>query len=168
MNDSSYVKRTLELAEKGVGLTSPGVMVGAVIVKDGQIIGEGFYTYDGVRHAEVIALEQAGSQARGATVYTNLEPCSHQGRTPPCARALIDAGVARVVTAMRDPNPQVDGNGIEMLRSTGVEVECGILEDDTRRLNEAFITYKTEGRPFGILKIAMSLDGKIATRSGES
>jgi diaminohydroxyphosphoribosylaminopyrimidine deaminase / 5-amino-6-(5-phosphoribosylamino)uracil reductase len=168
MNDSSYIKRTFELAEKGVGLTSPGVMVGAVIVKDGQIIGEGFYTYDGVRHAEVIALEQAGSAARGATIYTNLEPCSHYGRTPPCAKALIDAGVARVVTAMRDPNPQVDGSGIEMLRSTGVEVECGILEDDARRLNEAFITYKTEGRPFGILKIAMSLDGKIATRAGES
>jgi diaminohydroxyphosphoribosylaminopyrimidine deaminase/5-amino-6-(5-phosphoribosylamino)uracil reductase len=168
MNDSSYIKRTLELAEKGMGLTSPGAMVGAVIVKDGQIIGEGFYTYDGVRHAEVIALEQAGPAARGATVYTNLEPCSHQGRTPPCAKALIDAGVARVVTAMRDPNPQVDGAGIQMLRSTGVEVDCGILEDDARKLNDAFITYKTEGRPFGILKIAMTLDGKIATRTGES
>src|SRR6266446_5683511 len=148
MTDEIYIRRSLELAEKGIGLTSPGAMVGAVIVKDGQIIGEGFYTYDGVRHAEVIALEQARDGARGATVYTNLEPCSHQGRTPPCANALIDAGVARVVTAMRDPNPQVDGGGIAMLIAAGVEVKAGILEDEARRLNEAFITYKTDQRPF--------------------
>jgi diaminohydroxyphosphoribosylaminopyrimidine deaminase/5-amino-6-(5-phosphoribosylamino)uracil reductase len=168
MNDSSYIKRTLELAEKGAGLTSPGAMVGAVIVKGGKVIGEGFYTYDGVRHAEIIALAEAGVAAKGSTVYTSLEPCSHHGRTPPCAKALIAAGVARVVTAMRDPNPQVDGAGIELLRAAGIEVECGLLEDEARKLSEAFITYKTEGRPFGILKIAMTLDGKIATRSGES
>src|SRR5437762_7620739 len=168
MSDEAYIRRSLELAEKGLGLTSPGAMAGAVIVKDGAIIGEGFYTYDGVRHAEVIALEQAGAKAEGATVYTNLEPCSHQGRTPPCAKALIDAGVARVVTAMQDPNPQVDGGGLAILRAAGVQVECGILEDEARRLNEAFITYKTEHRPFSILKIAMTLDGKIATRTGES
>jgi diaminohydroxyphosphoribosylaminopyrimidine deaminase/5-amino-6-(5-phosphoribosylamino)uracil reductase len=143
-------------------------MVGAVIVKNGEIVGEGFYTYDGVRHAEIIALEQAGAAARGATVYTSLEPCSHQGRTGPCARALVDSGVARVVTAMQDPNPEVNGHGLAMLRAAGIEVECGILEEEARRLNEAFITYKTERRPFGILKIAMTLDGKIATRSGES
>src|SRR5437016_14374057 len=130
MDDLTYIRRALELAEKGAGLASPGAMVGAVIVKNGEIIGEGFYTYDGVRHAEVIALEQAGAAARGATVYTNLEPCSHQGRTPPCTKALIDAGVARVVTAMKDPNPQVDGGGIAMLRAAGIEVECGILEDE--------------------------------------
>jgi diaminohydroxyphosphoribosylaminopyrimidine deaminase/5-amino-6-(5-phosphoribosylamino)uracil reductase len=168
MDDVTYIRKTLELAEKGRGLTSPGVMVGSVVVKDGQIVGEGFYTYDGVRHAEVIALAQAGEAARGATVYTNLEPCSHQGRTPPCAKALIEAGVARVVTSMTDPNPQVNGAGIAMLRLAGILVESGVLEEEARRLNEAFITYQLEERPFGILKIAMTLDGKIATRSGES
>jgi diaminohydroxyphosphoribosylaminopyrimidine deaminase/5-amino-6-(5-phosphoribosylamino)uracil reductase len=166
-----YIRRTLELAEKGVGLTSPGVMVGCVIVKDGRIVGEGFYTYDGIRHAEVIALEQAGPAARGSTVYTNLEPCSHRptrGRTSACAKALIDAGVARVVTAMKDPNPEVNGKGLEMLRAAGITVESGILEREARQLNEAFTVYKTQGRPFGILKVAMTLDGKIATRHGES
>ena len=168
MNDVTYIKQALKLAELGSGLTSPGANVGAVIVKNGEIVGEGFYTYDGVRHAEILALEQAGAAARGATVYTSLEPCSHQGRTGPCARALVDAGVARVVTAMKDPNPEVNGNGLAMLRAAGIEVECGILEGEARRLNEAFITYKTQRRPFGTLKIAMTLDGKIATRSGES
>jgi diaminohydroxyphosphoribosylaminopyrimidine deaminase / 5-amino-6-(5-phosphoribosylamino)uracil reductase len=168
MTDETYIRRTFELARKGLGLTSPGAMVGAVIVKDDRILAEGFYTYDGVRHAEVIALEQAGTAAQGATVYTNLEPCSHQGRTPPCARTLIDAGIRRVVTAMTDPNPLVHGAGLEMLRTAGVEVTSGLLEDEARKLNEAFITYKLHQRPFGILKIAMTLDGKIATRSGES
>jgi len=168
MNDTAYIRRTFELAERGAGLTSPGAMVGAVIVKDGAVIGEGFYTWDGIRHAEIIALEQAGAAARGATVYTSLEPCSHQGRTPPCTKALIDAGVARVVSAMQDPNPDVDGRGLAALREAGIQVECGMLEQEARRLNEAFITYKTKHRPFGILKIAMTLDGKIATRFGES
>jgi diaminohydroxyphosphoribosylaminopyrimidine deaminase/5-amino-6-(5-phosphoribosylamino)uracil reductase len=167
-DDSTWVRRALELAEKGAGLTSPGVMVGAVVVKDGVVVGEGFYTYDGVRHAEVTALEKAGAEARGSTVYTSLEPCSHHGRTPPCAKALIEAGVARVVTAMKDPNPEVNGKGIAMLRAAGLTVETDILERDARRLNEAFITYKGENRPFGILKLAMTLDGKIATRHGES
>jgi diaminohydroxyphosphoribosylaminopyrimidine deaminase/5-amino-6-(5-phosphoribosylamino)uracil reductase len=168
MDDITYIRRTLELAEKGVGLTSPGAMAGAVIVKDGRVVGEGFYTYDGKRHAEVIALEQAGPHAQGATVYTSLEPCSHYGRTPPCAKALIDAGAARVVTAMQDPNPAVNGQGLAMLRAAGIQVDSGLLEEDARRLNEAFIIYKTEKRPFGVLKIAMTLDGKIATRTGES
>ena len=168
MDDLTYIRRALELAEKGAGLASPGAMVGAVIVTNGEIIGEGFYTYDGVRHAEIIALEQAGAAARGATVYTSLEPCSHQGRTGPCAKALIDAGVARVVTAIEDPNPAVNGAGLAMLRKAGIAVDSGILAEEARRLNEAFITYKIERRPFGILKIAMTLDGKIATRSGES
>ena len=168
MSDELYIRRSLELAEQGLGLTSPGAMVGAVIVRDGMVVGEGFYTYDAGRHAEIIALDQAGTAARGATVYTSLEPCPHYGRTPPCTKALIEAGVARVVTAMQDPNPQVDGGGIAMLRKAGIQVHCGILEDEARRLNEAFITYKTEGRPFGILKIAMTLDGKIATRNRES
>src|SRR5438309_5763786 len=168
MDDAMYIRRTLELAEKGEGLTSPGAMVGAVIVKDGKILGEGFYTYDGINHAETIALKQAGPAARGATVYTSLEPCSHQGRTPPCAKALIDAAVARVVSAIQDPNPEVDGSGLAALREAGIQVECGMLEEEARRLNEAFIIYKTKRRPFGILKIAMTLDGKIATRYGES
>ena len=168
MDDERYIQRTLELAEKGVGLTSPGAMAGAVIVKDGKIAGEGFYTWDGIHHAETIALKQAGTAARGATVYTSLEPCSHEGRTPPCAKALIDAGVSRVVTAMQDPNPEVNGAGLQMLRDAGIKVESGILEAGARRANEAFITYKTRKRPFGILKVAMTLDGKIAARTGES
>jgi diaminohydroxyphosphoribosylaminopyrimidine deaminase/5-amino-6-(5-phosphoribosylamino)uracil reductase len=168
MDDETYIRRTFELAEKGLGLTSPGAMVGAVIVKDGRIRGEGFYTYDGIRHAEVLALEQAGDAARGSTVYTNLEPCSHQGRTPPCAKALIAAGVQRVVTAMTDPDPRINGAGIAMLRNSGIDVQYGVLETEARRLNEAFITSKRHQRPFGILKIAMTLDAKIATRTGES
>lgn len=168
MHDETYIRRTLELAEKGRGLTSPGAMVGAVVVKDDRIIGEGYYTYDGIDHAEIIALVAAGDASRGATIYTNLEPCSHQGRTPPCAKALIHAGVAKVVTSMTDPNPLVNGEGIAMLRAAGIPVEAGILESDARKLNEAFITSATQGRPFGILKIAMTLDGKIAARSGES
>ena len=168
MNDITYIRRTIELAEMGTGLVSPGAMAGAVIVKDDRVIGEGFYTYDGMDHAEIIALRQAGGAARGATVYTSLEPCSHQGRTPPCAKALSDAGVARLVTATEDPNPAVNGRGLEMLRAAGIQVECGILQDEARRINEAFITYKTQERPFGILKIAMTLDGKIATRTGQS
>jgi diaminohydroxyphosphoribosylaminopyrimidine deaminase/5-amino-6-(5-phosphoribosylamino)uracil reductase len=168
LKHETYIRRALELALKGRGLVSPGALVGAVVVKGGRVIGEGFYTYDGVRHAEVIALEQAGDSARGSTVYTNLEPCSHQGRTPPCAKALIKAGVSKVVTSMSDPNRLVNGAGIAMLRDAGIEVESGILEDEARTLNEAFITYVAEERPFGILKIAMTLDGKIAARSGES
>jgi diaminohydroxyphosphoribosylaminopyrimidine deaminase/5-amino-6-(5-phosphoribosylamino)uracil reductase len=168
MDDLTYMRRALDLAEKGAGLTSPGAMVGAVIVQKGQIVGEGYYTYEGVRHAEVIALEQAGSAAKGSTVYTSLEPCSHQGRTGPCANALAQAGVARVVTAMQDPNPDVNGRGLAALRQAGIQIECGILETEARHLNEAFITYKTQQRPFGILKIAMTFDGKIATRDGES
>ncbi len=168
MDHNTHIRRTLELAERGAGLTSPGAMVGAVIVNSGEIVGEGFYTYDGMRHAEVIALAEAGGRARGATVYTSLEPCSHAGRTPPCAKALIDAGVARVITAMKDPNPEVNGKGLAMLRDAGITVESGFMEEEARRLNEAFIVYKTSKRPFGILKIAMTLDGKIATRTGES
>jgi len=168
MSKIAHIRRTFELAEMGAGLTSPGAMVGAVIVKNGRILGEGFYTYDGIRHAEIIALEKAGVDARGATLYTSLEPCSHQGRTPPCAKALIDAGITRVVAAMQDPNPDVNGGGLAMLRAADVPVECGVLENEARKLNEAFIAYKAERRPFGILKLAMTFDGKIATRTGES
>ena len=165
--DEAYIRRAIELARQGVGLVSPGALVGAVVVKEDRVIGEGFYTWEGVDHAEVIALRHAGSGARGATVYASMEPCSHTGRTPPCAQALINAGVARVVTAMEDPNPAVNGRGLEMLKRAGIEVTCGILEDEARQANEAFITH-TRGRAFGTLKVAMTLDGKIATRTGES
>src|SRR5256712_13263189 len=141
MDDITWMRRALELAEMGAGLTSPGAMVGAVIVKDDRVIAEAFYTYDGLYHAEVIALGEAGDAARGATVYTSLEPCSHHGRTPPCAKALIGAGVARVVTAMPDPNPEVNGSGLDMLRRAGIQAACGILENHARRLNEAFNIY---------------------------
>jgi diaminohydroxyphosphoribosylaminopyrimidine deaminase/5-amino-6-(5-phosphoribosylamino)uracil reductase len=168
IKDENYIRRAIELAQLGVGLVSPGALAGAVVVKEDRVVGEGFYIWDGVDHAEVIALRQAGADARGATVYTSLEPCSHTGRTPPCAQALIDAGVARVVAAIEDPNPAVRGKGLVMLKQAGIEVSCGVHEDEARRANEAFITSKTQGRPFGILKVAMTLDGKIATRSGES
>jgi diaminohydroxyphosphoribosylaminopyrimidine deaminase/5-amino-6-(5-phosphoribosylamino)uracil reductase len=168
MTDSDYIRRTIELARRGTALTSPGAMVGAVIVKDGVILGEGFYTWSGLHHAEVLALRQAGDAARGATAYISMEPCSTFGRTPPCAQALIDAGISRVVTAILDANPAVNGRGLAMLKSAGVEVTCGMLEDEARRMNEAFLTYVTKKRAFGILKIAMTLDGKIAAHTGES
>jgi diaminohydroxyphosphoribosylaminopyrimidine deaminase / 5-amino-6-(5-phosphoribosylamino)uracil reductase len=166
--NEDHMRRAIELALQGVGLVSPGALVGAVVVHEDKVIGEGFYTWDGLDHAEVIALRHAGSAARGATVYTSMEPCSHTGRTPPCAQALIDAGVARVVTATEDPNPAVNGRGLEILKHAGIEVTCGILEDEARQANEAFIVHKTRGRAFGTLKVAMTLDGKIATRTGES
>ncbi|HET9129793.1 MAG TPA: bifunctional diaminohydroxyphosphoribosylaminopyrimidine deaminase/5-amino-6-(5-phosphoribosylamino)uracil reductase RibD, partial [Terriglobia bacterium] len=159
--DEEFIRRSIELARRGEGLVSPGALAGAVVVREGKVVGEGFYTWDGIDHAEVIALRHAGAAARGATIYTSLEPCSHTGRTPPCAEALIAAGVARVVTALKDPNPVVNGRGLEMLQRAGVEVHSGILEDEARQANEAFIQYKTQGRPFGILKIAMTMDGKI-------
>jgi len=166
--DSEYIRRAIELGQQGVGLASPGALVGAVVVKDGKVVGEGFYTWDGIDHAETIALRQAGTAARGATIYTSLEPCSHTGRTPPCAQAIIQAGVVRAVTAMEDPNPSVNGSGLRMLKEAGIEVHCGIHEDEARQANEAFLTWKTQGRAFGTLKVAMTLDGKIATRTGES
>lgn len=168
MPDADYIRRTIALARRGTALTSPGAMVGAVIVKNDAVIGEGFYTWDGVHHAETLALQQAGEAARGATVYVSLEPCSHTGRTPPCAKALIDAGVARVVVSMEDPNPEVSGKGIAMLKDAGIPVECGLLQNEASRINEAFLTRVTKKRAFGILKLAMTLDGKIATASGES
>src|SRR5690348_934029 len=136
--DQSYMLRALELAARGTALTSPNPMVGAVIVKDGKVVGEGFHTYEGRKHAEVLALEQAGDAARGATVYVNLEPCSHTGRTGPCTEALIRAGVARVVVAIVDPNPQVYGKGFEQLIQAGVQVGSGLCEPEAERLNEAF------------------------------
>ena len=168
MNDEKYMQRALELAERGRGLTSPGAMVGAVVVNDEKIVGEGFYTWNGVDHAEKQAMAVAGDRARGATLYVSLEPCAHQGRTPPCAEAIVGAGIDRVVIAMEDPNPQVDGHGIARLKQAGIEVECGHCGKEAHAINEAFVHSTRSDRPFGVLKIAMSLDGKIATGSGES
>ena len=157
------MRRALELARKGVALTSPNPLVGAVIANaTGEIIGEGFHTYDGVRHAEVLALEQAGERAHSATLYLNLEPCSHTGRTGPCVDALIAAGIARVYAAMTDPNPLVAGKGFEKLRAAGIEVHCGLLEAEARKLNEAFAKYIVHKAPLVTLKAGMTLDGKIA------
>ncbi len=161
--DERFLKRALDVARRGIALTSPNPCVGAILVSDGGfVLGEAFHTYAGVKHAEVLALEQAGSKARGSTLYINLEPCSHQGRTGPCADALIAAGVRRVVACMSDPNPQVSGKGFEHLRRAGVEVVTGIFEEQARILNEAFAKYIRTKRPLVILKSAMTLDGKIA------
>lgn len=171
MTDLDYIQLTLQLAAQGTGLVSPNPLVGSVIVKDGEIVGRGFHRYDDLKHAEVWALEEAGERAQGATAYVNLEPCSHQGngkRTPPCAQALINAGVRRVVASMVDPNPKVDGRGFEILREAGIEVEVGLMEREAKRLNEKYAKVVTTGRPFVHLKTACSLDGRIATRTGES
>lgn len=161
--DEQLVYRALELARQGMGLASPNPYVGAVIADSGSnIIGIGTYTYSGVKHAEILALEAAGTKARGATLYINLEPHSHQGRTPPCTDALIAAGIHRVVASMADPNPKVSGRGFEKLRAAGVHVEVGRLEEQARRLNEAFARYIRHHTPLVTLKAAMTLDGKIA------
>ena len=163
------IERALALARQGVGLVSPNPCVGAVIAAaDGAVLGAGSYTYDGVKHAEVLALEQAGPRARGATLYINLEPCSHHGRTPPCAQALMAAGIARVVASMQDPNPLVSGRGFEQLRAAGVQVDTGLGEEAARKLNEGFTVYTRRRRPLVTLKAAMTLDGKIAPPPGES
>lgn len=158
----------LQLARKGLYSTHPNPRVGCVIVKDGELIGEGWHVRAGEPHAEVHALRQAGDRARGATAYVTLEPCSHHGRTPPCAEALVNAGVGRVVAAMQDPNPQVAGRGLERLRSAGIEVVSGVLEADARALNVGFIKRMETGLPYLRAKLAMSLDGRTAMASGES
>ena len=156
------MKRALELARRGEALASPNPMVGAVLVRGGRVVGEGFHTYVGKKHAEIIALDKAGKLVRGATLYVNLEPCCHTGRTGPCTDAIIAAGVRRVVAAMPDPNPEVAGRGFRQLRRAGVAVEVGVLRDEAERLNEAFAKWIRTGRPLVTLKVAMTLDGKIA------
>ena len=161
--DEQFLHRALDLARQGIGLASPGPCVGAVIVdSSGGLAGTGCYIYDGVKHAEVLALEQAGANARGGTLYINLEPHCYLGRTPPCTDALIAAGVHRVVACMPDPNPKVSGKGFEKLRAAGIHVEVGLLEAEARHLNEAFARYIRHGIPLVTLKSAMTLDGKIA------
>ena len=163
------MQRALELASQGIGLVSPGPLVGCVIADDRQqIIGEGFYAYDEIKHAETIALEQAGERAHGSTVYVSLEPHAHQGRTPPCTDALIKAGIKRVVAPIDDPNPKVSGRGFTHLREAGVEVSTGLMAEEATRLNEAYIHLMRTGRPFVHLKMAVSLDGKVATATGDS
>ena len=166
--DREMMQRCLALARRALGRTAPNPLVGSVIVQNGQIVGQGFHPQAGEPHAEVFALKAAGDRAHGATVYVNLEPCSHYGRTPPCASALVAAGVAKVVVGMVDPNPKVAGGGIARLKAAGIEVLVGVEENDCRQLNEAFIHRILYHKPFGILKYAMTLDGKIATSSGHS
>jgi diaminohydroxyphosphoribosylaminopyrimidine deaminase / 5-amino-6-(5-phosphoribosylamino)uracil reductase len=161
--DYRHLRRALELAQKGFGLASPNPHVGAVIVDaEGNVAGEGFHTYDGVKHAEVLAIEQSGAKARGATLYLNLEPCSHQGRTGPCADAVIAAGITRVVACTPDPNPEVSGRGFAKLRHAGIQVASGLLEEEARPLNDAFAKYIRYRIPLVTLKAGMTLDGKIA------
>ena len=163
------MRQALELARRGAALASPGARVGAVIAdSNGEIAGSGFYTFEGIKHAEVLALEQAGPRARGGAVYLNLEPHCHQGRTPPCTDALIAAGVKRVVAAMADPNPKVAGKGFEQLRASGIAVETGLFEAEARRINEAFARYILTHLPLVTLKSGMTLDGKIAPPPGDS
>jgi diaminohydroxyphosphoribosylaminopyrimidine deaminase/5-amino-6-(5-phosphoribosylamino)uracil reductase len=168
-NDEAFLRRALELARQGIGLASPNPCVGTVVVDSkGRVAGEGSHTFAGVKHAEVLALEQAGEEARGGILYVSFEPCSHQGRTGPCADAIIAAGIRRVVACMQDPNPLVSGKGFERLRNAGISVASGILEEEAKVLNEAFAKYIRHRTPLITLKAAMTLDGKIAPPPSES
>jgi len=166
--DYAHMARALQLAERGLNTTTPNPRVGCVIVKNDNIIGQGWHARAGEPHAEINALLEAGDAAKGATVYVTLEPCSHHGRTPPCADALTEAGVARVVAAMTDPNPQVSGNGLSRLQSAGIQAQSGLLETEARKLNEGFIKRMVYGHPFVRIKTASSLDGKTALSNGQS
>ena len=168
MRDDFYMERALYLAALGQGSTSPNPMVGAVIVKNNDIIAEGWHEKAGLPHAEVVALNKAGDAARDADMYVSLEPCSHYGKTSPCVDAIIEAGIKRVVVAVRDPNPLVSGNGIAKLKAAGIKVEEGLMAKEAERLNEVFFQWIKTGVPFVVAKYAMSLDGKIATRTGDS
>jgi diaminohydroxyphosphoribosylaminopyrimidine deaminase/5-amino-6-(5-phosphoribosylamino)uracil reductase len=164
-----YMRMALRLAEKAKGRTSPNPMVGAVVVKNGKVLSRGYHAKAGMPHAEAVAIKKAGAAAKGSTLYVTLEPCSHTNkRTPPCCPLVIEKGVKRVVVAMIDPNPHVSGDGIRKLRAAGIDVVTGVLEEDAKKLNEAFIKHVTTRKPFVTLKIAQTLDGKIATATGES
>lgn len=166
--DHQHMSRAIQLARRGLYTTQPNPRVGCVIARGEQVISEGYHLQAGGPHAEIVALQQAGAGAAGATAYVSLEPCSHHGKTPPCADALIEAGVARVVCAMQDPNPLVAGQGLEKLREAGIEVECGVLQADAEALNPGFIKRMQSGMPYVRAKLAMSLDGRTAMASGES
>ena len=163
------MRRALELAARARGMTSPNPMVGALLVKKGKIISEGYHRKAGTPHAEVITIDDAGEKASGATLYVSLEPCCHRDkRTPPCTQKIISSGIGKVVIAMEDPNPRVSGKGIEELKKAGIKVISGVMEEKARELNEYYIKHITTGMPFVIMKVAMTLDGKIATPEGES
>ncbi|MFQ5846767.1 MAG: bifunctional diaminohydroxyphosphoribosylaminopyrimidine deaminase/5-amino-6-(5-phosphoribosylamino)uracil reductase RibD [Candidatus Methylomirabilales bacterium] len=164
----AYMQRALSLAARGRGRTSPNPMVGAVLTRHGAIVGEGYHAYAGGDHAELSALKAAGGSARGATCYVTLEPCAHYGKTPPCTQALIEAGITEVAIATYDPNPLVAGKGVRSLREAGVSVKVGLLQEEAVRLNETYVKYMRTGEPFVFLKAALSLDGKLATRTGDS
>ncbi len=169
MKEEEYMRLVLSLAKRGIGTTSPNPMVGALVVKGQRIVGKGYHHRAGEAHAEVIALAEAGEQARGAILVVNLEPCCHTDKkTPPCVDAIIKSGVRKVIVAMFDPNPLVNGKGVEALRKAGMDVKVGLLSDEARRLNEVFVTFCEKKRPFFVMKAAVSLDGKIATKIGES
>ena len=168
MDDERFLSEALDLAARGRGRVSPNPLVGAVVVSDGLVVGRGWHEGPGTAHAEVVALREAGERARGATLYTSLEPCDHRGRTGPCTEAILDAGIARVVAGVVDPNPVVDGRGIEHLRSGGVDVSIGVLAREAERINEAFFKHVRTGTPFVTLKMAATLDGKVAARDGSS
>lgn len=168
MTDEDYMREALRLAEHARGRTSPNPLVGAVIVREGRIVAEGWHREAGTPHAEVHALTMAGELARGATLYVTLEPCAHYGRTGPCAKAVAEAGISRVVMALEDPNPLVAGKGTAILREAGLEVKCGVLAEEAARQNEVFLKWIRAKQPFVLLKTAMSLDGKIATFTGDS
>ncbi|MFD3155471.1 bifunctional diaminohydroxyphosphoribosylaminopyrimidine deaminase/5-amino-6-(5-phosphoribosylamino)uracil reductase RibD [Haloimpatiens sp. FM7330] len=162
------MKRAIQLSKEGIGYTSPNPLVGAVIVKNQKIIGEGYHEFYGGAHAEVNAFNNASTDVKGATMYVTLEPCSHYGKTPPCAKSIVEKGISKVVIGMKDPNPLVSGKGIEILKSNGIEVVTGVLEEEIKKLNEIFIKYIMTNIPFCILKTAMTLDGKICTKTGDS
>lgn len=168
MNDEYFMEMALNLAKKGIGLTNPNPLVGAVIIKDGKVIGKGYHEKYGENHGEINALNNAKEDVHGATMYVNLEPCSHFGNVPPCVNRIIESGIKKVVIAMEDPNPIVSGKGIQILKENGLEVKVGVLKKEAEKLNEIFIKYISTGKPFVILKVAMSLDGKIATHTGDS
>jgi len=166
--DEIFMKRALRLARRGLGMTSPNPAVGALVVKRGHIVGSGYHKKAGAPHAEVEALAQAGEAARGGTLYVNLEPCNHYGRTPPCTNAIVESGIKEVVVGIADPNPHVRGGGCDFLRAQGIAVRCGVLAEECARVNEAYLAYVVSGRPFVMLKGALTLDGWIATRTGNS
>ncbi len=168
MNDEEALRLAFDLAENAEGDTSPNPIVGAVLTRDGEVVGRGYHRSFGGPHAEIYALEEAGECARGATLYVTLEPCAHHGKTPPCTERLIAAGIARVVVPVEDPNPLVSGRGVAALRAAGIEVEVGLLREVAERQNEIFFTFIATGVPFVHLKLAVSLDGRIATRAGDA
>ena len=167
-DDEYFMKKALDLASKGQGETSPNPMVGAVIVKDGNVVGQGYHPSAGKAHAEVYAIDDAGIKAENATLYVTLEPCNHHGRTPPCTEKILKAGIKRLVVAMEDPNPDVEGGGMAYLAARGIAVTAGVLCSDAQRQNEAFIKFVKKKQPFVILKCAATLDGQIATRTGDA